>query len=197
MWDERFSTPEYVFGKAPAQVLRRHEDRLTPAARALCVADGEGRNAVFLAEKGLEVTAWDVSPAAVEKARGLAEERGVSVDFSVADIETWDWPEEAYDLVAGIFIQFVDPEARERLFARMVRSLRTGGTLLLHGYTPKQLDYGTGGPKALENLYTEEMLRVAFSDMRIEVLESYEAVLDEGKGHSGRSALIDMVAVKP
>lgn len=196
MWEERFSTKEYVFGRAPAQFLRRHADRLTPGATALSVADGEGRNSVFLAEQGLVVSAWDGAPSAVAKARALAEERGVSVQYEVADIETWDWPEAAYDLVLGVFIQFVGPEARARLFERMKAAVKPGGLLMLHGYTPKQLDYGTGGPKVLENLYTPELLREAFSDMEIAVLESYETELDEGAGHVGMSTLIDLVAVR-
>lgn len=197
MWEERFNTEDYVFGRAPAAFLRKHEDWLTPGASALSVADGEGRNSVFLAQKGLSVIAWDGAPSAIAKARKLAQEAGVEVAYEVADLEAWDWPEAAYDLVLGVFIQFVGPEARARLFARMVRALRPGGVLMLHGYTPKQLVYGTGGPKAVENLYTEALLREAFADLEIRVLESYEAELDEGHGHKGLSALIDLVAVKP
>ncbi|MBN9678261.1 SAM-dependent methyltransferase [Salipiger bermudensis] len=197
MWEERFNTEDYVFGRAPAAFLLAHAEWLTPGASALSVADGEGRNSVFLAQKGLSVTAWDGAPSAIAKARKLAQEAGVEVDYQVADLEAWDWPEAAYDLVLGVFIQFVGPEARARLFGRMVRVLRPGGVLMLHGYTPKQLDHGTGGPKALENLYTEALLREAFAGLEIRVLESYEAELDEGHGHKGVSALIDLVAVKP
>lgn len=197
MWEERFNTEDYVFGRAPAAFLLAHAEWLTPGASALSVADGEGRNSVFLAQKGLSVTAWDGAPSAIAKARKLAQEAGVEVDYQVADLEAWDWPEAAYDLVLGVFIQFVGPEARARLFGRMVRALRPGGVLMLHGYTPKQLDHGTGGPKALENLYTEALLREAFAGLEIRVLESYEAELDEGRGHKGVSALIDLVAVKP
>ncbi len=197
MWEERFNTEDYVFGRAPAAFLRKHEAWLRPGASALSVADGEGRNSVFLAQKGLSVTAWDGAPSAIAKARKLALETGDEVAYEVAELEAWGWPEATYDLVLGVFIQFVGPEARARLFARMVRALRPGGVLMLHGYTPKQLVYGTGGPKAAENLYTEELLREAFADLEIRVLESYEAELDEGHGHNGLSALIDLVAVKP
>lgn len=196
MWDARFDTEDYVFGTAPAAFLLRHRAWLKAGDRALSVADGEGRNSVFLAECGLDVTAWDGAPKAVEKARKLARARGVTVHLSVEDIEAWDWPDAAFDLVAGIFIQFVGPEARARLFDRMARALKPGGVLLLHGYTPKQLEYGTGGPGRLENLYTPDLLRGAFADMDIRELDAYEAELAEGHGHRGRSALIDLVAVR-
>ena len=197
MWEERYDTDDYLFGRAPARFLKTHEACLTPGAKALSVADGEGRNSVFLAQKGLEVTGFDYAPSAVEKARALAAEAGVNVRYEVGDIETWGWPEAAYDLVVGIFIQFAGPDLRPRLFERMKRALKPGGVLLLHGYTPKQLDHGTGGPKVLENLYTPELLQEAFGDMEIRELESYEAELSEGTGHVGRSALIDLVTVKP
>lgn len=112
------------------------------------------------------------------------------------DVFEWDWPEGAYDLVVGIFIQFLPPEGRDQLFKKMAAALKPGGVLMLHGYTPKQLHYGTGGPKQRENLYTAELLRRLFADMRIQVLEDYELDINEGSGHVGRSALIDLVAVK-
>ncbi|MCA0996281.1 SAM-dependent methyltransferase [Alloyangia pacifica] len=196
MWDERYSVEDYVFGTEPSGFLTRRDHWLKRGAKALCVADGEGRNSVYLAEQGLQVTAWDGSPAAVAKARKLAKARGVEVDYSVQDVFEWDWPEGAYDLVVGIFIQFLPPEGRDQLFKKMAAALKPGGVLMLHGYTPKQLHYGTGGPKQRENLYTAELLRRLFADMRIQVLEDYELDINEGSGHVGRSALIDLVAVK-
>lgn len=198
MWEERYNTDDYVFGREPAEFLLRHEDWLPRNGLnlALSVADGEGRNSVFLAQKGLRVTAWDGAPSAIAKARALAHERGVAVAYEVADIEDWHWPEAKFDLVLGVFIQFVGPEARARLFERMKRAVRPGGVLMLHGYTPKQLDYGTGGPRAVENLYTPELMREAFGDMDIQELEAYEADLDEGGAHVGRSALLDLVAIR-
>ena len=160
----------------------------------LCVADGEGRNSVWLAQRGLQVQAFDISDVGVAKARRLAAERGVQVDFQVADCDGYAWPEAAYDGVAAIFVQFADPALRERLFARIQRCLKPGGRLLLQGYTPKQLEYRTGGPPLLSHLYTEAMLREAFAAMDIELLRDYEADVAEGTGHLGRSALIGLVA---
>ncbi|WP_366555088.1 SAM-dependent methyltransferase [Aquibaculum sediminis] len=197
MWDERYAGEEFLFGTEPAAFLQAQAHLLVPSQKALAVADGEGRNSVFLAQKGLSVTAMDNSEVGVAKARRLALERGVSVDFKVADILTWDWTPEAYDLVVAIFIQFLAPGDRESVFASMKRSLRSGGRLLLHGYRPEQVDYGTGGPPHRENMYTEALLRAQFGDWEIERLASYEADIQEGRGHAGRSALIDLVARKP
>lgn len=197
MWDERYAQEGYLFGTAPAVFLRRHRDRLRAGATALAIADGEGRNSVFMAEQGVAVTAMDGSAVAVAKARALADERGVAVDFHVADILTWDWRPATYDLVVGIFFQFLAPEQQPRVFDGMTRTLRPGGTLLVHGYRPEQVDYGTGGPPIRENMYTEELLADAFADLHIELLESYDADIAEGTGHVGTSALIDLVATKP
>jgi SAM-dependent methyltransferase len=160
------------------------------------VADGEGRNSVWLAQRGMQVDAFDISPVGVDKARQLASAVGVDVNFSVSDCDDWRWSSNHYDVVAAIFIQFADPLTRKRLFNRMVESLKPGGVLLLQGYTPKQLDYKTGGPPLVDHLYTEELLRAEFSGMDIIELTSYDDVLREGTQHSGQSALIGLVAKK-
>ena len=131
---------------------------------------------------------------AVDKARAFAQREGVTVNFTVADCDGFAWPEAAYDGVAAIFVQFADPPLRARLFERIVRSLKPGGVLILQGYTPKQLEYRTGGPPILSHLYTPELLQAAFADLSIIELKDYEAVVHEGQGHSGQSALIGLVA---
>lgn len=195
-WNERFRAPDYVFGTAPNAFLASNASRLKRGQHALCVADGEGRNSVWLAERGLEVTAFDFSPVAVEKARKLASARGVSVAYEVAGVYEWRWPANAFDVVAAIFVQFADPAMRTFMFERMARALKPGGLVLIEGYTPKQLEYGTGGPKQLENLYTEDLLRREFSAFDILELRQYEAELDEGSRHRGMSAVIDFVGRK-
>jgi SAM-dependent methyltransferase len=197
VWDQRYARPGYLFGTAPAAFLEAQAHRLLPGQTALAVGDGEGRNSVFLAERGLQVTAMDLSPVGVEKARGLAAERGVAVEFHVADILSWPWTPERYDVVVAIFIQFLDPDQRTAVFEGLQRTLRSGGHLLLHGYRPEQVDYGTGGPPYRENMYTEALLQAAFGAWSIERLAAYDAVIEEGSGHVGQSALIDLVARKP
>lgn len=196
MWEARFQTPDYVFGTAPAQFLVSHARYLAPGLTALSVADGEGRNSVFMAQKGLSVTALEYAPSAIAKAHALADANGVSVDFRQVDVLHHDWAE-VYDLVAGIFIQFVGPDDRLSLIEGMKRSVRPGGLMLLHGYTPKQIEYGTGGPRAAENMYTDPMLRQMFVGWQVLECRDYEREISEGAGHSGMSALIDFIARKP
>jgi SAM-dependent methyltransferase len=199
MWEDRFNTPDYVFGTEPAAALRDHAGWLVAGQHALVVADGEGRNSVFMAERGLHVTAADYAPSALKKARALANARGVTVTFVQADLLA-GWPESwkgAFDLVVGIFIQFAGPTDRAAMFARMANCLRPGGVLFLHGYRPEQLGYGTGGPRAVENLYTEDMLRTAFAGWHVAECRAYDRDIREGTGHAGMSALIDFIARKP
>lgn len=196
-WDQRFAGETYLFGERPNAFLAQQKQRLQGRRRALAVADGEGRNGVWLAEQGLDVVSLDGSPAAQRKAHRLAERRGVGLQLELADLESWVWPSQAFDVVAAIFIQFAGPDLRSRLFAGMRQALVPGGLLLLEGYRPEQLGYRTGGPPMRENLYTEQLLREAFGGLEIIELTAYDAVIEEGAGHSGMSALIDLVARQP
>jgi 2-polyprenyl-3-methyl-5-hydroxy-6-metoxy-1,4-benzoquinol methylase len=192
-WDARFDRDDYIFGTAPNAFLAAQRARLAPGQRALAVADGEGRNSVWLAQQGLVATAFDIAPRGVAKARALAARAGVTVDLHVAAVEQWDWTPAAYDVVVAIFVQFAAPPVRERMFAGMLATLRPGGLLLLQGYTPRQLDYRTGGPPNADHLYTPQRLRAAFAAHEIVELREHDEVLSEGTQHAGLSALIDCV----
>jgi len=196
-WDARFAGDEYLFGRAPNAFLARQASYLVAGQTALAVADGEGRNGVWLARQGLEVLSLDASAAAQHKAQRLAAEYDVTLRLVRADLAEWPFPEAAFDVVAAIFIQFADPALRTRLFAGIVRALKPGGLLLLEGYRTEQFGYGTGGPRVAENLYTEPMLRDAFAGLEILSLDSHDAEIAEGTGHHGMSALIDLVARRP
>ena len=196
-WNQRFSDPGYIFGTAPNAFLARQASRLRPGLRALCVADGEGRNSTWLASQGLRVTAFDFSPVGLAKARALAARTRVDVDYRESDIFAWQWEPAAYDVVAVIFTQFMGAEARREVFAGIESTLAPGGLLLMEGYRPEQLAYATGGPKEVENFYTEPALRESFARLEILELAAYDAEVDEGPGHQGMSALIDLVARKP
>lgn len=204
VWDERYAGADYHFGTEPNAFLVEQRDLLQAGAHCLSVADGEGRNGVWLAEQGLRVMSVDSSPVALNKARALAQQRGVAVDFEQADLLQWEWPvlsgvegpENRFDAVAAIFIQFAAPAQRQQLFANIKRCLKPGGLLLLQGYTPRQLEYRTGGPSQVENLYTEALLRESFSDMEILHLREHDDIIEEGVGHSGMSALIELAARK-
>lgn len=197
VWNERYAGEDYHFGTEPNAFLQSQHERLHPGMSCLAVADGEGRNGVWLAEHGLNVWSVDSSPVAIAKAQKLAVERGVSVDFELADLLQWDWGAARFDVVVAIFIQFAPPGLREQMFANIKRCLKPGGLLLLQGYTPRQLEYRTGGPSQVENLYAEAMLRAEFSDMEILLLREHDSIIHEGAGHDGMSALIDLVARKP
>lgn len=198
-WSARYrdAGDDYLFGTAPNKFLASQAAHFGEGVSVLSVADGEGRNAVWLAEQGCAVTATEISAVALEKAARLARARHVAVDFVRTDIFNWDWPNEAFDAVVGIFIQFAGPDEQPRQLAGMKQAVRPGGLLFLQGYTPKQLEYGTGGPSAVENLYTEALLRDVFCDWEIVLLREHDDLIEEGKAHSGRSALIDLVARKP
>jgi SAM-dependent methyltransferase len=197
-WNQRFTDAEdYLFGRAPNAFLAAQRDKLPAHGRALAIADGEGRNGVWLARQGLSVTSVDFSPVGLAKARKLAAEAGVEIETVRADLYHWDWPEAAFDVVAAIFFQFAAPAERAGLFAGIRKTLRPGGLLILQGYRPEQVDYGTGGPPHRENMYTEALLREAFGDWEILHLRSHDSEVDEGAGHAGMSALIDLVARKP
>jgi 2-polyprenyl-3-methyl-5-hydroxy-6-metoxy-1,4-benzoquinol methylase len=196
-WNARYDKPDYHFGEAPNGFLARQAARLKPGMKALAIADGEGRNGVWLAQQGLAVTSFDLAPKGVDKARALAARHGVALDMRIADVASWTWEPATYDVVVAIFIQFAPPALRARIFAGIVETLKPGGLLLLEGYTPRQLAYGTGGPPEAEHMYSEALLRDSFAALEILELSEYDAAIKEGPGHDGMSALIDLIARKP
>ncbi len=192
-WQGRYSIPEYLFGKEPNYFLASCKPR---SGKALCVADGESRNGVWLAEQGLDVTALEFSEAAQAKAAALARERGVTINLVHADVHTWNYPADAFDVVVEIFTQFSSPSDRLKKWAGMRKALKPGGLLILQGYTPKQLEYGTGGPKERDHLYTRAMLEQAFGDLREVKFTEEELEMHEGAAHGGMSAVIGLTARK-
>lgn len=196
-WNRRYDRPDFLFGEEPNAYLANHQELFEPGKRALAVADGEGRNSVWLAKQGVTVDAFDISPVAVAKAKAFAQAAGVSVEMHVCDCEAWNWQPAAYDYVVAIFVQFAHPAMRQRLFANLIATLKPGGLLILQGYTPKQLEYKTGGPPEMSHLYTEQLLKTAFGPLELIELVNYEAEIREGTQHHGLSALIGMIARKP
>ena len=195
-WETRFSAIEYIFGEEPNAFLASKATLLPKGGRVLALADGEGRNGVWLAGQGLDVLSLEFSPAAQAKAKALAARCDVQLTFELADVHDWTFPDSAFDVVVDIFTQFSDPEQRLRKWSGVKKSLKPGGLLLMEGYAPKQLEFGTGGPKVLDHLYTRQLLEQEFSDFaRIEIEES-ERMLSEGIAHAGMSALIDVVGWK-
>ncbi|HWK86366.1 MAG TPA: class I SAM-dependent methyltransferase [Xanthobacteraceae bacterium] len=196
-WEARFASEEFRFGKEPNEFLVRCKPLLPKHGKVLAVADGEGRNGVWLARQGLEVTSTDFSPSAQAKGRKLAAEHNVSVNFIEADAHEWNYPEETFDVVAEIFTQFSTPDKRPKKWAGMRRALKRGGLLIIQGYTPKQLQFATGGPKNVEQLYTRELLERAWGGFKDVKIVEEEREIQEGPGHSGMSAIIGLTARKP
>ena len=196
-WNQRFDRADFLFGTEPNRWLVQQRAQLPAAGRVLSVADGEGRNSVWLAGQGLEVDAFDIAEVGVAKARALAARSGVVISHAVMDGDAVPWPRGVYDCVVAIFIQFADPAMRRRLFRHMTAVLKPGGVLLLQGYTPRQLEYRTGGPPILSHLYTAAQLRRELTGLDIVSLTEYEDDLSEGPGHSGRSALVGLVGRRP
>ncbi len=201
-WNERFSGDDYLFGTAPNGFLASQQRLLrgfssgTGGGTALAIADGEGRNGVFLAEQGLDVLSVDFSPVALAKARELAKTRGVAVRFEQADVLRWTWPTAQFDVVAAIIVQFATAAERPRFFAGIKQALKPGGLLLMQAYRPEQLGYATGGPKDVTQLYTRALLEETFSDFASLEIREHDSALQEGCRHVGMSALIDFVGTK-
>ena len=196
-WEARFAPPDYAFGKEPNYFLKSCQKLLPRSGRVLAVADGEGRNGVWLAQQGLEVVSLDFSPTAQKKARSLAAERRVEPTFVQADVHAWEYPERIFDVVVEIFAQFSSPSDRAVKWAGMRRALKPGGLLIMMGYTPKQLEYGTGGPKQIEKLYTRVMLRDTFGDFGDLNIVEEELEIREGTSHAGMSAVIGLTGRRP
>jgi len=194
-WETRFRAPGYLFGKEPNAFLKGQAHRLRPGQTTLTVADGEGRNGVWLAEQGLDVLAIDFSPTALGKARALAAERGVQLRTEVADVTGWRWPKGAFDVIVAIFIA-VAPSERPAFFSNLKGALKPGGLLLMQSYRPEQLAYRTGGPPDAERMCTRVTLEAAFGDLSEIDIREHDSVLNEGTAHIGMSALIDLVGKK-
>lgn len=195
-WDERFSEPGYAYGTEPNAFLVSQMHLFKPGMKVLAVADGEGRNGVWLAQQGLDVLSVDQSAVGLAKARELAAQRGVSIRTEQADLTTWKWPQGEFDVVVAVYIHF-RPEHRAQMHARMVAALKPGGVLIMEAFTPKQLEYKTGGPQDPAMLYTAEMLRRDFIEEEILLLEEALPELSEGPYHRGTAAVVRLVLHKP
>lgn len=196
MWEERFAQEGYLFGTDPVPFLLKHDRFFEKGQSVLSIAEGEGRNGVHLAKKGLDVTGVEFAPSAISKAKALARHNGVNPTFIQSDLFEWAWPTEAFDVTLGLFFQFVGPKERDFLWRKMLDATCPGGLILIHGYTPKQLEYGTGGPPLAANMYISDDFDKAFENCEVLVCEEYDAEQHSGSAHVGMSALIDFVARK-
>lgn len=195
MWDERYSSEEYIYGKDPNAFLANAVDKI-PKGKVLCVAEGEGRNAVFLAEHGYDVVAVDSSSVGLGKARKLAQERGVSIETIVCDLANFDIEPESFDGVVSIFAH-VPPQVRKELHKKIVNGLRSGGVLILESYRPDQLKYKTGGPPTAEFMMTLTGLEEELKGLNFDYGVELDRDVVEGKFHTGKGAVVQIIGVKP
>lgn len=195
MWDERFDTPDYVYGTDPNAFLVEVAARI-PKGAVLCLGEGEGRNAVYLAGKGYDVTAVDSSSVGLEKARRLAGERGVKIATVHSDVAHFDIGHERWAGIVSVFLH-LPRDARASLHRRCVSGLRPGGALVLEAYSPKQLEYGTGGPKSLDLLVGLESVKQELEGLFLERAQEKVREVREGRFHQGPGAVVQVLGVKP
>ena len=195
MWDQRYNTPEYIYGKTPNDFLVEMIDRL-PKGEVLSLAEGEGRNGVYLAQQGCRVTGVDSSAVALQKARNLAAERGVQLNTLHRNLSELEIEPAAWDAVVSIFCHLPAP-LRASLHRQVVQGLRPGGCLLLEAYTPRQLEFRTGGPPTIELMMDLKTLRQELKGLNLEHAREVERDIREGSYHDGRSAVVQILARKP
>ncbi|MDP6023121.1 MAG: methyltransferase domain-containing protein [Alphaproteobacteria bacterium] len=189
-WEERYAGEDYLFGTEPNDFLAEEAARLVPGQRALAVADGEGRNGVWLAGKGLDVLSVDFSANALVKARALAAERGLTIKTEQADLFAWDWPVAAFDLAVAFFIQ--PGRAQQRiLFAAMLAALKPGGMLIFEAHAKAQAASEFGGPDNPDHLYSAATVREALAGVEAEIVILEEkTIIRRGGRHPGKPAAV-------
>ncbi len=195
MWDQRYSADEYVYGKDPNEFLANAASNI-PKGKVLCVAEGEGRNAVYLAGLGYQVVAVDSSAVGLEKARKLAQERGVTIETIVADLASFHIEPESFDGVVSIFAH-MPPPVRKQLHNQIVAGLRPNGVLILEAYRPDQLKYKTGGPPTEEFMMTLQGLEEELSGLTFEYAAELDRNVVEGQFHTGMGAVVQLIGRKP
>ncbi len=196
MWDDRYSTPGYAYGVEPNDFVVAAYDQLPTQGRVLCLAEGEGRNAVWLARQGFEVTAVDASSVGLTKARRLAEQHAVRIDTVHVDLADYSIEANHWDGIVSIFCH-LPPALRRQVHARCVSGLRAGGIMLLEAYTPRQLEFKTGGPPVIDMMMDSESLTREFDGLEFLRLEECTREIHEGQFHHGVGAVVQMVARKP
>jgi SAM-dependent methyltransferase len=194
MWNDRYRSSTHLYGEAPNTFLLEHLNAL-PMGDVLCLAEGEGRNAVFLAESGRQVTSIDISDVAVERAQRLAMARGVLVDAKVGDLRDFDIGENCWDGIVSIFAH-MPTKIRIDLHSRVVRALRARGVLILEAYGQDQFGRDTGGPKLREMMMNLQDLRTEFGLLELIHAEECERVVYEGSAHHGIGAVVQIIARK-
>lgn len=193
-WNKRFSTADYIYGKEANMFVKEAVERFTIGPDILAVAEGEGRNAVYLAEHDRHVTIWDYAQSGLDKAQALAEEKGVTLKTKRQDLTEADWAEETFDAVVCVFGHF-DSASRSQILEGIRKTVKRGGLFITEVYAEEQLNYGTGGPKDIDFLYNQSDFDV-FLGWETLHFEKKEVERHEGSGHNGLSCVIQYVGRK-
>ena len=194
MWDQKYSDQEYVYGTSPNEFFKLELDKLKPGI-ILFPAEGEGRNAVYAAENGWDVWAFDQSNEGKKKAENLALQRNVKIDYQVYDLETPDYPEGNFDAIALVFVHSPE-QKRQAIHRNLLRFLKPGGKLILVGFSKEQLRYTSGGPKELSWLFSIDELEDDFANLNIVSIVQLETMIEEGDHHKGKASVIQLLAGK-
>jgi len=192
-WDERYGKAEYFYGTEPNDFLRRWSSEIRPRGEVLCLAEGEGRNAVFLAEQGFRPLALDQSAVGLGKALQLASARHVHIDTVVANLDDYRIEAGRWDGIVSIWCH-LPSVLRAAVHRQVAAGLKVGGVFLLEAYTPAQLAHGTGGPKDLDLLPTLAVLREELAGLELVHAVELEREIHEGPGHDGPSSVVQVVA---
>lgn len=190
-WNERYASDDYVFGEAPNEFVAQCAAEI-PAGPVLCLAEGEGRNAVYLATLGHGVTAIDQSETGLAKAQRLAQARGVRIETHVTNLEKYSITPGAWAGIVAIFAH-LPPQLRGRIHREVVAGLQPGGIFILEAYTPAQLAFGTGGPKSPESFMTLAGLRQELAGLNFLIARELERDVVEGNAHTGRAAVVQIL----
>jgi SAM-dependent methyltransferase len=194
MWDERYSSDEYAYGTTPNEFLVA-EHIYIPKGKVLSLAEGEGRNAVYLAKLGYAVTAVDASVVGLNKAKKLADDNNVVVEFIHADLADYDLGENAWDGIVSIFCP-LPSWLRKDLYKRVLSGLKVNGVFLLEAYTPEQLKHGTGGGNSIDVMQSEKSVATELAGLTFKLLAELERSVIEGRYHTGIGSVVQAVAVK-
>lgn len=195
MWDERYAGHDYVYGTEPNDYLKAQAELFASGARVLCLAEGEGRNAVYLAEQGLDVVAVDASAVGLAKAERLAQARGVAIETRQLDLADFDPGEAQWDGIVSIFCH-LPPAVRQALHQKVFDALKPGGLFVLEAYRPEQLLLKTGGPPNADWMMTAEQLQQELAPLQFEQLQEMDRPVYEGQGHTGPGAVVQALCIK-
>jgi len=195
MWDQRYAEEGFAYGTKPNDFLKESTDKLLPGGKILCLAEGEGRNAVYLAERGFTVSCVDLSPVGLDKAAALAQSRSLSIQTFVADLKDYQIAANSYDAIISIFCH-LPPSIQEHVHGQIHKGLRPGGVYVLEGYSKQQLYYNTGGPRKTEMLMDLDSVQRELEPLYFQHAIERERIIREGKYHNGKGAVIQIIAIK-